>query len=77
MVGVGYHFWAYDCVCEMGGGRYKKMLGINIMSHTLEKDDCDSDMAIDSTIIQMKHMLRIVEGDMYLAWPWSFKATVP
>ena len=54
------------CV-KWGGGRYKKMLGINIMSHTLEKDDCDSDMAIDSTIIQMKHMLRIVEGDMYLA----------
>jgi hypothetical protein len=32
------------------------------MSHTLEKDDCDSDMVIDSTIIRMKHMLRIVEG---------------
>lgn len=53
-------------MCEGKGGgrgrRYKKMLGINSMSHTLEKDDCDSDMVIDSTIIRMKHMLRIVEG---------------
>jgi hypothetical protein len=40
------------------------MLGINNMSHTLEKYDCDSDMVIDSTIIRMKHMLRIVEGDL-------------
>lgn len=42
------------------------MSGINIVSHTLKEVDCDCDMVIDSTIIQMRHMLRSVEGDMYL-----------